>query len=163
MEEEPRVTGDPLPTVIREAASGDEAMDMGMQQQLLAPGVEHGGEADPCPQVAMGDLEECFRGGFEEQFQGECRDTSEEGVERRGDGEDRVKVRHREQGLLLGLGPQGLLERAAAWTVAVTTGVVGHTSMATPVALLEVSAELSGAARDEAMDDTGLMTTETAS
>ena len=35
--------------------------------------------------------------------------------------------------------------------------------MATLVALLEVTAELSGAAGDEAMDDTGLMRTETES
>lgn len=146
--------------VIGETAAGDETMDVGMQQQLLAPGVEHGAEADPCPPIAMGELEECFRDRIEEQVQGEGGGPSEEGVQGNGDGEDDVKVGNREQGLLLGLGPQRLLEAAAARTVPVTTGVVGQPSMATPVAFLEVPAELTGAACDEVMHDTGLMTAE---
>ncbi len=159
--EEPGITGDPLLSIIRETAARDEAMDMGMQQELLGPGVEHGAKADPGSQVAMGDLEERLRGCVEEQVQGDCGATPEEGVERRGDGEDGVEVGDWEQKLLLGLGPQGLVESAAAWTMAVPTRVVGHAGMATLVALLEVSAELSGAASDEAVDDTGLMTTQT--
>ena len=59
-EEESRITGDPLLTVIREAASGNEAMDMGMKEKLLGPGVEYGGKADPRSQVAMSDLEQRF-------------------------------------------------------------------------------------------------------
>ena len=146
--------------VIGETAAGDEAMDVGMQQQLLAPGVEHGAEADSGPPIAMSELEECFRDRIEEEVQGEGWGSSEEGMQGNGNGEDEVKVRNREEGLLLGLGPQRLLEAAAARTVPVTTGVIGQPSMATAVALLEVTAELTGAACDEALHDTGLLTAE---
>jgi hypothetical protein len=159
-EEETWITGEPLLSVIREAAAGDEAMDMGMQEELLGPGVEHGGEADSHSQFAMGELEQGFCGCLEEQLEGESGGPPEEWVQRRGDGEYGVKVGDGEEGLLLGLGPQRLVEGAAAWTMAVTTGVVDHAGMATPVALLEVTTEFTGAARDEALDDTRLMTTQ---
>jgi phage gp16-like protein len=45
-QEETWATGDPAVTIRREAASRDNAMKMGMEKQILSPGVKHGEEAD---------------------------------------------------------------------------------------------------------------------
>ncbi len=134
-------------------------MDVRVIEQLLGPGVEHGREADPGLQPAAGNREQRLGRSFKEQVQGEGGSTTEEGVEGWGDGQDDVKVRHREKGLLLGLGPQGLVEGAAARAVAVAAGVIGDAGVATLVALLEMSTELSGSAGDEVADDTCLLAT----
>ena len=43
-QEEPRPAGDPPGAVRREAAAGDDAVQMGVQSQRLPPGMEHGEE-----------------------------------------------------------------------------------------------------------------------
>src|SRR5258708_36193273 len=97
-------------------------MDVPVIEKLLGPGVEHGREADPGLQPAAGNREQRLGRSFKEQVQGEGGSTTEEGVEGWGDGQDDVKVRHREKGLLLGLGPQGLVEGAAARAVPAPAG-----------------------------------------
>src|SRR5216684_994768 len=50
-QKEARPAGDPAGTVDREAAAGDNAMEMRMKDERLSPRVEHGEEPDLCAQV----------------------------------------------------------------------------------------------------------------
>ena len=45
-QEEAGLAGDPARSVRRQAAAGDDDVDMGMMGERRAPGMEHGGEAD---------------------------------------------------------------------------------------------------------------------
>src|SRR5882724_5822221 len=59
------------PRVIeRQAAGGNDAMDMGMKPELLAPSVQHGEEADFRAEVLRiaSDFEKNFRTGAEQQI-----------------------------------------------------------------------------------------------
>lgn len=80
-----------------------------------------------------------------------------------GDREDQVEVAEREQVLALGLGPEGLVETAAARTVAVAAGVVGEVLAAATVADGEVSAEAAGAAGEDVSRGLGLLGRQTQS
>jgi hypothetical protein len=72
-----------------------------------------------------------------------------EWTERRGDGEDEMEITHRQQMLLLSLRPYRLIETTTARAVAVSAGVVGVVTVATPVTVVDVSAEATGAATDD--------------
>src|SRR2546427_685996 len=50
-QEEVRPTRGPLGSVERQAPCGEDAMEMRVMVELLAPGVEHGEAADLCPEM----------------------------------------------------------------------------------------------------------------
>ena len=68
-EEEAVVRGDPAGVIGSEAASGYDAVDMGMMLQSLVPGVEHAEEADLGAEVTRvaGDLEQGFATGAKQK------------------------------------------------------------------------------------------------
>src|ERR1022692_766756 len=68
-QKEPWAAGDPFP-VGRESAAGDHAVQVGMQVQVLAPGVEDGEETDFGAQMLgiAGNREEGFGGGAGEDI-----------------------------------------------------------------------------------------------
>ena len=73
-------------------------MDVGVMLEVLAPGVEHGQEADLGPEVLGigGDLLQGLRGGAEEQAVDDPRVLQGDRAEGRREGEDDVKVLDRE-------------------------------------------------------------------
>ena len=104
-QEEARPAGDPARAVGREAAARHDAMDMRMMVQGLAPGVQHGDEADLGAEMLGigGDRAQRLGRGLEQD--GVDRSLVLEGDrgDRRRQGEDDVEVGHRQQ---LGL-PRG--------------------------------------------------------
>src|SRR5260370_8017697 len=55
---------------MRQPAGGNNAMDMGLEPELLIPGMQHGEEADfrtEVPRIAS-DFEKCFCTGAEQQI-----------------------------------------------------------------------------------------------
>src|SRR5690606_34012210 len=68
-EEESGLAGDPPLAVRGQAAAGDNAMQMRMMVQVLAPGVQHGEEADLGTQMLgiCGDGAQGLGGGAEEK------------------------------------------------------------------------------------------------
>src|SRR5271166_6549085 len=68
-QEEAGLAGDPARTVRRQAAAGNDDVDVRMVGQRRAPGVEHGGEADARAQMLRvgGDRGQRLRGGPEQQ------------------------------------------------------------------------------------------------
>jgi hypothetical protein len=69
-----------------------------MEQEVLAPGVEHGGDAEFCTEMFLvaSDRLEGLGGGGEEAVVDEALVAEGEGVEVVGDGEDDVEVGDRE-------------------------------------------------------------------
>src|SRR6266850_8307698 len=69
-EEKSRARFDPLRVIERQAAGGNDAMDMGMKPELLTPSVQHGEEADFRAKVSRiaSDFKKGFRTGAEQQI-----------------------------------------------------------------------------------------------
>src|SRR6267142_1792163 len=72
-----------MAVIKRQATGGNDAMDMGMEPELLIPSMQHGEEADFRAEVSRiaSDFEKCFRTGAEQQIvddflilQGQCRE-----------------------------------------------------------------------------------------
>src|SRR5271165_1404240 len=66
-----RVAGmDPVGVIQRQPTGSDDTVDMGMNLQLLVPGMQHTEEADFCPQMSgiAGDFEKRFCTGSEQQI-----------------------------------------------------------------------------------------------
>ena len=68
-QEEAGLAGDPARSVRRQAAAGNDDVDMGMMGQRRAPGVEDGGEADARAQMLRvgGDRDEGLGGDPEQE------------------------------------------------------------------------------------------------
>ena len=60
----------PVRVIGRHPTGRNNAMDMGMESELLTPSVQHGEEADFCAEVSRiaGDFEKSFRTGAEQQI-----------------------------------------------------------------------------------------------
>src|SRR6202171_44732 len=60
----------PVGVIERQAAGGNDAMDMGMKPELLTPSVQHGEEAEFRAEVSgiASDFEKSFRTGAEQQI-----------------------------------------------------------------------------------------------
>ena len=157
-EEESRAAGDPSRGVGGDAAAGDDAMDVGMMLEVLAPGVEDGQEADLGPEVLGigGDLLQGLGGGPEEQAVDDAGVLQGDRAERRREGEDEVEVLDGQEFGLAGLHPVGGGGGLALGAVAVAAGVVGDLPVAAPVALLDVAAQGGGPAGGDVMQDATL-------
>jgi len=119
--------GDPSLGVERQAASGDDAMDVGVEAQVARPGVKDGGDAEVGAESARGaaELEEGGGGGGEEGVEHQAGIDEGEAAEGPREGEDDVEGVGGEHACHALLDPPGLGERLALWTVPVATGVVG--------------------------------------
>src|SRR6202046_3659174 len=67
-QEEPRLAGDPALAIGRDAAAGNEAVQMRMVHPVLPPGVKHSEEADFGAEMFRigGDDAQCLRGCLEQ-------------------------------------------------------------------------------------------------
>lgn len=99
---------------------------MGMQVQLLAPGVEHGQHADARAQVfgIGGNLQQGLRGTTKQQVVDEPGVAQGQRVELFRQGEDDMEVGDRQQLFAALLQPARLLQSLTFWTVTVAAGVV---------------------------------------
>ena len=89
--------------------SCDDAVDVGMKEQGLGPGVQHRGEADLGSQVAgpEGHLPESLSHGGKKQSVGLLGRSAKKGVKETRKGEDDMVVLDGQQVLLLRLQPPG--------------------------------------------------------
>ena len=144
---------DPALSVRGETAAGNHAVQVGMVDQGLAPGVKDGEEADPGAQVfgVIGHGAKRARGGAKEQAVEQALVLKSQVGQGLGQGKDHVEVRDGEQAVEAGLDPAGLGLAAALGTVAVAAGVVGGTLVAAGriVAALQMPAQSGGAAADQ--------------
>src|SRR2546425_13377828 len=68
--EEPLGCRNPVGEIERQAAGGNDAMDMGVNFEFLTPGVQHTEEADLCTEMLgiARDLEKGFRSGAQQEI-----------------------------------------------------------------------------------------------
>ena len=122
-----------------------------MADEGLPPGVQNAEEADPGAEVSGGGrhVEEGVGACPKQQLIDHRGIASAEDMERMGQGEDHVDVRHREDLTL----PRGEPPRAglglALRAVPVATRVVGDRAMPTRVTLIDVPAQRGGPAASE--------------
>ena len=147
-QEEPGAAGNPGAPVVGEPPTRNDAVQMGMMHERLAPGMEDREEAELGAEVARvgSDRPERVGDGPEEQ-------TVDDGLvlggdlgDSRGHREDDVEVLDRQQVRAPSFEPLGAGQRLTGRTVAVATRVVPDAPMATVVTLFDVAAEGSGAA-----------------
>jgi len=143
-------------------ASGDDAMDVRMKQQLLRPTVQHARETDPgaeIPRIARHVVQR-LRDGGKEQTVRQLWIRTKERMELIGDSEDDMVVLDRQQMLLLCGEPADLLKALTLRTVPISTRIVGDLTKPTPVTLVQMTAESRGAATQDVSHHTYLLTVE---
>jgi hypothetical protein len=126
-EEESLSTGDPARSVEGDPAPRDDAVKVGVQMEVLAPGMQDGEESEMCPEMlrVAADREERLSCGSEEVAVDLAGVLEREGSEGVGEGEDHVEVADVKE--IGGLGVEPFLARGslAFRAVAVKAGVVG--------------------------------------
>ena len=127
-EEEIVAAGNPGGRVRCQPAAGDDAVDMRMMQQRLAPGVQHGDEADVSAEMlgVGGDGPEGSGGGSEQGAIDFALVLQRQRGQFCGQGEDDVKIGDRQQILAALLQPLRALLRLTLRTVAIAAGVVRY-------------------------------------
>src|SRR5450432_4058344 len=123
-------------------------MQMGMQQQVLSPGMQDHGEANPCPQSSRV-ASQCQKGSrscLEQQGVESSRVLEHQGVKQIGQCEHDVEVRNGEQPLQASLEPDGSLNRLALGTMAISAGVVSNANILAGTAAFDMTSQGCGAA-----------------
>jgi hypothetical protein len=146
-QEEAWPAGDPARSVRRQAAAGNDDVDVGMMGHRRAPSMEHGGEADARAEMfgIGGDGDEGLGGRSEQKIVDGGLVLRRDGADRSWQGEDEVIVGNRQEFGLAFLKPfprrRGLTLRA----MPVAAGIVGDALVCAVLATLDMSAERGGA------------------
>ena len=157
-EEEARTAGYPAAAVGSDAASGHDAMQVGMMKQVLSPGMKHSEESDLRPQMlgVRGDGLEGFGGRSKENVIDHRLVLIGDGGIFSGHGEDDVEILGGKELSLPFFEPLFSGQRLALGTVAISARVVGGTFMAAGVTSLQMAAEGGGAAELNSIHDASL-------
>jgi len=132
-----------------EAAAGDDAVEVVMVHERLAPGVEDSRDADLCGEVVAAELQQGLACGIKEELQKRNRVLAHERVERVGQGEDDVEVGDGKKGGLLALEPPVAGGALAGGAMAVATGMGREVFLAAMRAAIEMAAEFGTAAAED--------------
>ena len=154
-EEEIVAAGYPVGTVGCQATARDDAVEMGMVHQGLAPGVQHGDEADSSAEMLRvgGDGPEGSCGGSEQGAVDFALVVQRQRRQLCRQGEDDVEIGDRQQILAAVFQPLGALLRLALRTVAIAAGVVRYAYFTTAIAGIDVAAKLGGTTGCEIAQD----------
>jgi len=142
-EKETGAAADPALVVAGQAAAGDDAMHMGVMQQVLSPGVEDGKETEPGAEVfgVGGEGEQGGGAGAKQEVIDELGVLQSEVGQRGGKGEHDVEVGDGQQFGFPAFDPLGARQSLALWAMPVTAGVIADASSLAVVALLDVAAQ----------------------
>ena len=126
-QEEAGLAGDPARAVRRQAAAGNDDVDVRMVGERRAPGVQHGGEADARAQMLRvgGDRGQRLGGGPEQEVVDGGLVLERDGADRRRQGEDDVVVGNRQELGLAVFEPLPRRRALALRAMAVAAGIVG--------------------------------------
>src|SRR5262249_28230574 len=145
----------PAPVIRRQAASRDDAVDMRMADERLAPRVEDAQNADLRAEMARvgGDLLEGGGTGLKEPRVQTRAVPIDQRQERMGQGEDDVHIWQLEELPLAGVEPPFPRLRLALRTVPIATRVIGDGLVSAGATPIEMSTQGGGAtARDRPKD-----------
>ena len=149
----------PSGSVRRQPAARHDAMDVRVELQILAPGVQHRQHAGLGTQVLGigGHLEQGLGGGPQEQVVDDPRIGQCDRVEGIREREDEMEIRHREQFRGAGLQPPCRGRGLAGGAVAIAAGVVGDLLMPALGAPQDVTAQGRGAAGGQVVEGAALL------
>ena len=139
----------------RETTSRNDAVEMGVEREILPPSVENSGEAKLCAEIFFvgGEFLQGFGSSFEEQVIHESLILIENGTQLLGHSENDMEIADVKEILLLFLNPLFFSESLTLGTVTVTAGIVGNLGKAATAADVNVSAEFGGTAFGESIHD----------
>ena len=142
-QEETGATGDPARTVRRQAAAGNDDVDVRMVGERRAPGVQYGGQADARAEMLRvgGDRGQRLRGGSEQEVVDGRLVLERDEAYRGRRGEDDVIVGNRQELRLAVFQPLPRGGRLALRAVTVPAGVVCDALVRAVLAALDVAAE----------------------
>ncbi len=131
-----------------EPTGRDEAMQVRVVAEVLAPGVEYGEYSDACAEMAWisGDLQQGLGGGAKQQVVEQVLVAECERCQLPRQGEDDMRIHHRQQAGRLSGEPASASRGLTLGTVPVAAGEIGDVLIRTGIALLQVSAEGGGTA-----------------
>ena len=146
-QEEAGLAGDPARPVRRQAAAGNDDVDMRMMGERRAPGVQHGGEADARAQMLRvgGDGGQRLGGGPEQEVVDGGLVLERDRADRSRQGEDDVIVGNRQKLRLALFEPLPRRRALALRAVPVAAGIVGDAFVRAVLAALDMAAERGGA------------------
>jgi hypothetical protein len=118
--------GDPARAIGRDASAGHDAMQVGVQMQVLTPGMEHGQEADGCAQESRvcRSLQQSLGGGAEQDGVGLSVVLKRQAADLIGQSEHDVEIGDREKLGLPLLEPSCACRGLALWAMAIAAGVI---------------------------------------
>lgn len=158
-QEEVRAGMDPTSSIGGETAGRDDAVDVGVMEEVLRPGMEEGGEANVGAEMTRvgSDLEEGLGGGMEQEVVEKSGISKEEQAEGIGKGEDHVEMGYGEDAGERAINPLSALAPLAFRAVSIPAGVVGNT-LRVPAggAGIEVAPKASGSTDAETKKDLAL-------
>src|SRR5262249_58830303 len=119
----PRV--DPAGVIEREAAGGNDDMEMRMEPEFLIPGVQHAEETNLCTEVSRiaSHFEKCFRADTKQEIVEDLFVVQQQRSQVAGECEDHVQVARGEQVSLRGGDPAFPSCDLPLWTVTITEAV----------------------------------------
>lgn len=131
------------PRAVRpQPTAGDDAMNMVVIEERLAPRVQYDGEAQLSAKFVAPELEQSGRGRVEEQVVTQSSILLNQWVERVGQREDHVEVRDRQQQIGLLFHPGATVYALARWAMPVAARMRRESLRAALLALIEMSAKL---------------------
>jgi len=106
-DEEPFAAGDPAASVGGESTPGDNTMDVRMIHEVLSPGVQDADAPDLCTEMfrVVCEFRKCLGDGAEKKIVQDPAIHRYQGLEFRGEGEDHMEIRDRQEVLTSGLDP----------------------------------------------------------
>lgn len=154
-QEELSAGGDPALPIQGEAASGNDAVQVGMVKERAGPGVKDGEEADACsePVGIAGDRQESLGGHAEEDVVDDAPVPQCDLGDSLGNGEDHVEVGHGQKLALAGFEPLLALRAEALGAVAVPAGVVRDDLARAAIASIDMAAEGGSTTRGDVAHD----------
>src|SRR5271166_2084868 len=131
-----------------ESTGGDEAMQVRMVAQVLAPGMEYGEHPDAGAEMAWisGDLQQSLGSGAKQQVVKQALIVECQRCQLLRQGEDDVRVRHRQQAGGLPAEPAIAGRGLALGAMPVAAREIADVLVGTGIAALQVSAEGGGTA-----------------
>ena len=158
-QEEAGSAGLPGASVVGQATGRHDAVDVGMMDEGLTPGVKDDEEAEASAEVAgvACDLLKGVGGRMEQEVVDDLGTLQRERCEGPRQREDDVGIGHGQHIGLARVEPPGLGAALTLWAMTVPTRVVGDLAVATRVALVDVPAKASGATGQDLIDDLVLL------
>src|SRR5215472_335091 len=142
-QQESGAAGDPAGVIQRESARRNQAVQVRMMTQLLAPGMEHGEETDASAETMSigGDLHQGLRYSAEQPVINQTLVSECNCCHGFGQGEDNVRVGYGQQRGSLTRQPAIARRGLTLWAMAIAAGAIGHGLIAAGIAAFPIAAE----------------------